>query len=87
MIDVFLLKKLYLFPKKAWPEGVLADLRAGKGLPARALEFSKNVTKTKEIPTFVNIMMLWLLNGARPHHAAAATATLFSENLIKPMKY
>ena len=31
--------------------------------------------------------MLWQLNGGRPHHAAAATATSFSENLIKPMKY
>ena len=32
-------------------------------------------------------VLLWLQRRGRSHHAAAATATLFSQNLLKPVKY
>ena len=48
---------------------------------------TQNVVKTLEISTFAKIKLLWLQCGGPPMHAAAATATLFSQNLIKPMKY
>ena len=48
---------------------------------------AKKVAKTLEISIFTKIMLLWLQCGGRSVHAAAATAILFSQNLIIPMKY
>ena len=48
---------------------------------------AKNVAKTLEILTFSKRVMPWLLNGASSTNAAAATATYFLENLLKPLKY
>jgi hypothetical protein len=76
------------FPKQSLLLGVLADLRASEHhLSQRASRLTKNVAKTLEISTFTKIMLLWLQFGGPPINAAAATATLFSQTLIKPMKY
>ena len=53
----------------------------------RILPPAKNVAKTLEISTFTKIMLLWLQFGGPPINAAAATATLFSQTLIKHVKY
>ena len=46
-----------------------------------------NVARTVGFTTFSNMEALWLQCGGPPMHAAAATATLFSQTRIKPMKY
>ena len=65
-------------PNRSLTVGVLADNRACEGaLDPRGLEPIKNVARTLEIVTFPKKVMLWLLNGARSHHPAAATAFFF----------
>ena len=79
---------LGMFPKQVsdlWGSG---GLKAGQGLSGMlGLAPAKNVAKTLEISTFTKIMLLWLQFGGPPINAAAATATFFSQTLIKPMKY
>ena len=48
---------------------------------------TQNVAQTIGFTTFSKINELWLQWQGRPQHRAAATASLFSKNLIKPMKY
>ena len=68
--------------------GVLAHslLVAARG-PEMGSAPAENVAKTMEISTFTKIMLLWLQFGGPPMHAAAATATLFSQTLIEHLKH
>ena len=77
-----------LFPKQAWPEGVLADLRAsGSGLASRGLSVDEKCYQNHWFYNICETKLLWLQCGGPPHHGAAATATFFSQTLIKPTKY
>ena len=69
-------------PNRSLTVGVLADNKARKrSLEFRASRTTKNVAKTIGFTTLSKQIMLWLQCGGRSVHAAAATATLFSENL------
>ena len=48
------------------------------GSRARPPRWRKMLLKPRKNKCLRTNMLLWLLNGARSHHAAAATATLFS---------
>ena len=59
-----------------------------KGLRQRAPRNSpKMLPEPWKYQHFAKKKLLWLQREGRSHHAAAATATLFSQNRLKPMKY
>ena len=78
----------YFFPKQALTVGVLADLRASRrNSSALGEKAAQNVARTIGFTSFSKKETLWLQCGGPPMHAAAATATSISRNLIKPTKY